>query len=198
MPAEQTLNAYFDELRERLTDPTTLNPASGDPIFYFVYPPARILTVRRLLPGWIARLRHEHDLHVQTLSLSEIVWELVDASGFWETSIEMESSFEQGQVNESIRDILRQNNALIARVAQAAAGDLPGVVPGKTILFITDVELLHPYFRTRPMEMNLHNKVRLPTVFFYPGRRVGQYGLHFLDFYPEDPGYRSPAIGGLA
>ncbi|MBK8935330.1 MAG: hypothetical protein IPM76_24035 [Chloroflexi bacterium] len=150
MPAEQTLNAYFDELRERLTDPTTLNPASGDPIFYFVYPPARILTVRRLLPGWIARLRHEHDLHVQTLSLSEIVWELVDASGFWETSIEMESSFEQGQVNESIRDILRQNNALIARVAQAAAGGLPGVVPGKTILFITDVELLHPLFSYPP------------------------------------------------
>ena len=66
-----------------------------------------------------------------------------------------------------------------------------------TVLFITDVELLHPYFRSRVIENYLNNKVQIPTVFFYPGRRTGQYGLHFLEFYPEDPGYRSTLIGGL-
>ncbi|MCK7511811.1 MAG: DUF1788 domain-containing protein [Desulfobacterales bacterium] len=46
------------------------------------------------------------------------------------------------------------------------------------------------------MESRLHDKVKTPTVIFYPGRRSSQYGLHFLDFYPVDGNYRS-TCGGL-
>jgi hypothetical protein len=38
--------------------------------------------------------------------------------------------------------------------------------------------------------------VRVPTVIFYPGARSGQYGLHFLGFYPVDGNYRSTLLGG--
>jgi hypothetical protein len=31
---------------------------------------------------------------------------------------------------------------------------------------------------------------------FYPGTRSGQYGLHFLGFYPVDGNYRSTLLGG--
>jgi hypothetical protein len=61
-----------------------------------------------------------------------------------------------------------------------------------------DVEaaLLHPWFRVRMLETWFHDAIRCPTVLFYPGRRSGQFGLHFLGFYPEDGNYRSTIVGG--
>ncbi|MDY7076877.1 MAG: BREX protein BrxB domain-containing protein [Chloroflexota bacterium] len=190
IPDDVQLNADFEKLRQRLDDPDALNPAHSDPIFYFVYSPSQILTMRKLLPGWIARLRNENGLEVETLSLSEVMWELVDASGRWDAWLEVESDHDLEDINESVRVVLRSGNALVEQVAERTA-----TFRENTILFITDVELLHPYLRSRVIERYLNNKVQIPTVFFYPGRRAGQYGLHFLEFYPEDPGYRSTLVG---
>jgi hypothetical protein len=192
IPDEVQLDADFEKLRQRLGDPDALNPAHSDPIFYFVYSPSQILTMRKLLPGWIARLRNENGLEVETLSLSEVMWELIDASGRWDGWLEVEPDHDLENINEAVRDVLRADDALVERVAERTA-----TFRENTVLFITDVELLHPYFRSRVIENYLNNKVQIPTVFFYPGRRAGQYGLHFLEFYPEDPGYRSTLIGGL-
>jgi hypothetical protein len=91
-----------------------------------------------------------------------------------------------------MRDVLRQGNSLVDRVLEAV-----GSAPENSVALLTEAELLHPYFRTRTIESLLHDKVSIPTVIFYPGRRSGQYGLHFLDFYPVDGNYRSTLIGGL-
>ena len=190
---EAQLETAFEQLRQRLGDPDALNPAHSDPIFYFVYPPAQTLNVRKLLPGWIARLKNENGLGVELLSLSEIMWKLIDTSGRWETWLELEAGADVKEMNEAMRDVLRSDNALVRQVAECVTA-----ARESTVLFITDVELLHPYFRTRVIENYLNNKVQVPVVFFYPGRRTGQYGLHFLEFYPEDPGYRSTLIGGMA
>ena len=192
IPDEVQLNIDFEKLRQRLGDADAPNPAHSDPIFYFVYSPSQILTMRKLLPGWIARLGNENGLAVEMLSLSEVMWELVDASGRWDAWLEVEPDHDLEDINEAVRDVLRSGNALVERVARRTA-----TFRENTVLFITDVELLHPYFRSRVIENYLNNKVQIPTVFFYPGRRTGQYGLHFLEFYPEDPGYRSTLIGGL-
>ncbi len=190
IPDDIQLNADFEKLRQRLGDPDALNPAHSDPIFYFVYSPSQVLTMRKLLPGWIACLRNENGLAVETLSLSEVMWQLIDASGRWDAWLELEADFDQEEVNEAIRDVLRTGDALVERVAEQTA-----TFRENTVLFITDVELLHPYSRSRLIESYLNNKVRIPTVFFYPGRRVGQYGLHFLEFYGVDSGYRSTLVG---
>ncbi|MDR3577959.1 MAG: DUF1788 domain-containing protein [Anaerolineaceae bacterium] len=185
------MNADFEQLRQRLLSPAGLNPAQSDPIYYLVFSPKETLTVYRLLPGWIAQLE-SNGWRVKTLPLGKLIWELVDESGRWDEWLEIEAESDQESVNEAIRNVLRTNNALIDRVAQEVT-----VEEEKTVVIVTEVELLHPYFRLRVIENHLNNKVRIPTVFLYPGRRAGQYGLHFLDFYPEDPGYRSTLIGGL-
>lgn len=190
---ENQLERDFQQLCDQLRDPDVLNPVHGAPVFYFVFPPKHILTIRRLLPGWISKLNHDHDLQVETISLSEVLWELVDESGRWEAWLEVEDEFDTEEINESIRSVLRSNNAMIERVAERVTSVSPS-----TIVFIVDVDLLHPFFRTRPIENYLMSQAENPVVFFYPGRRSGQYGLHFLEFYPEDPGYRSTLIGGLA
>lgn len=191
IPVETRLNTDFDQLRQRLLSPASLNPAQSDPVFYMVFHPEETLTVYRLLPGWIAQMEAD-GWRVKTLPLGKLIWELVDQSGHWDEWLEVESDEDQESINEAVRNVLRTNNALVQRVAQIITIDEP-----KTVVLVTEVELMHPYFRLRVIENYLNNKVRIPTIFLYPGRRAGQYGLHFLEFYPEDPGYRSPIFGGL-
>lgn len=185
------LEHAFDELRAVLKQPTSLNPAHSDPIFYFVYRPEFMLAVKRRLAGWMGTLRNDGFEPVR-ISLGGLVRELIDESGRWESWLELEPDAEPGEINNSIRDVLTKNNALTERVAaRISAGEQ------KTVYLLTDSELLHPYFRTRTIESALTGRVPHPTIIFYPGRRVGQYGLHFLGFYPEDGNYRSTIIGGL-
>ena len=84
------------------------------------------------------------------------------------------------------------DNALVERVAGHIDHERP-----RTIVFVTDAVALHPYFRARSLESGLHDRVKVPTVIFYPGRRSGQYGLHFLGFYDFDGNYRATLLGGV-
>jgi hypothetical protein len=185
------LERAFQELRGVLGKPDRLNPAQSDPIYYFVYKPEYMLAVKRRLAGWMGMLRNDGFDPIR-VSLADIVHELIDESGRWEAWLEVEPESEQTELNQAIRDVLTRNNALINRVAERIA-----VGNEKTVILLTECELLHPYIRTRAIESALVGRVPHPTVFFYPGRRVGQYGLHFLGYYPEDGNYRSTLIGGL-
>jgi hypothetical protein len=139
---DDRLEADFTLLLQTLQEPSVLNPAlADDPIFYFVYSPKQALTVRRLMPGWKARLQNEAGLVVEELSLSEVIWEIVDESGRWEEWLELEPDFDQQELNAAVKDALRQDNALVERVARQAQDARPN-----TVLFLTDVELLHPTF----------------------------------------------------
>ena len=186
-----SLEADFDILRQRLAGPGSLSAAGSDPFFYFVYDPAEALTVKRMLPVWIAQLRQD-GLEVQRVSFSDLLWDLVDATGRWEGWLAAEEDFEPAEVNASIRSILR-DDVLVRRVAQIVDTPRPGGV-----VFLTETEMLHPYFRVRALESALHDRVKVPTVVFYPGLRKGHFGLQFLGFYPEDNNYRATPIGGLA
>jgi hypothetical protein len=94
-------------------------------------------------------------------------------------------------MNEAVRDVLR-GDAIVEALAERVSRDRT-----RTVMFVTDTASLHPYFRARVIESGLHDRVRVPTVVFYPGQRSGQYGLRFLGFYPEDGNYRSTLVGGL-
>jgi hypothetical protein len=141
---------------------------------------------------WSARL-HNAGLDVDRLSLSDVVWQLIEEAGTWEEWREAEPDAEQREVNEAVSALLRTGNALVERVAAHIAAARDG-----SVVFLTETEMLHPYFRVRGLESALHDRVRVPTVVFYPGRRAGQFGLHFLDFYPYDGNYRATLLGGLA
>jgi len=186
------LDNAFNELLEKIRDPDALNPAKSDPIFYFVYPPALMLDIKKHLARWTTRIREETGHEVVRISLADILWETVDQSGRWDTWLELEAEADADQINDAVRDVLRQGNTLVDRVTEAITS-----APEGTVVLLTEAELLHPYFRTRTIESYLHDKIKTPTVIFYPGRRSGQYGLHFLDFYPVDGNYRSTLLGGL-
>ena len=188
---DKQLDSSFEQLRKRLLDPNILSPVHGASVFYFVYDPGMILSVRRLIPVWISRLKNEEGIEVETISLAKILWELIDHSGRWTDWVELEKDFSIQQINEAVSSVLQQDNTFIKTVVDRVLS----VELGK-VVFIVDVELIHPYAKTKPIESVLHNKAQLPVIFFYPGERTGQFGLKFLSFYPEDQGYRSSLIGG--
>jgi hypothetical protein len=185
-----SLDNAFNELIDKIRDPDALNPAKSDPVFYFAYPPERMLDLKKRLPRWTSRIR-EAGFDVRRVSVADLLWEIVDGSGRWDVWLELEEDAEIKQINESVRDVLRQGNALVKRVAEIVES-----IEKDTMLFITETELLHPYFRTRAIEGWLHDRVKSPTVILYPGNQSGQFGLKFLGFYPVDPNYRSPIVGG--
>jgi hypothetical protein len=186
-----SLDADFATLRHHLKAPATLSASRSDPFYYFVYPPEQALDVKRRLPLWSAQLRQD-GLQVERVSFSDLLWELIDAAGRWQIWLDVEPDADRESVNEAIRTVLREDGALIARIAALVEAPRPD-----TVLFLTETEMLHPYFRVRVLESALHDRIKVPTVVFYPGRRSGQFGLHFLDFYPEDGNYRATLIGGL-
>jgi len=191
-----SLDDAFNELLIRIRDPESLNPAKSDPIFYFAYPANFMLDLKQHLPRWIARIK-ETGFDTKRVSLSEILWRLIDESGRWPDWIELEHSLDLNRLddikvlNDAIRDVLRRGDAFVDAVSKEI------ICPENTMVLLTEAELLHPYFRTRIIESCLHDRVKTPMVIFYPGRRSGQYGLHFLEFYPVDGNYRSTIIGGL-
>lgn len=189
---ESELENDFKELRARLGQPAALNPAQSDPIFYFVYRPELTLVVQQRLPGWMGALRHA-GLEPVRLSLHDVARALIVESGRWEEWLELEADAEPEQLNAALHDVLTQDNALTERVARRVTEGAPN-----TVYLLTEAELLHPNFRTRTLETALTGRAPRSVVIFYPGRRLGQYGLQFLGFYPEDGNYRATIIGGTA
>lgn len=184
------LNSTFETLRKQLESPETLNPAKSDPVFYFVHAPNESLSVKQMIPLWIAKLRQDN-WDVGVVSLASLVWNIIDNSNRWNDWLSAEPECEGSEINDAIRDVLRGDEGLIGAVADLVATPIPN-----RLVFLTDAGLVHPYFRIRNLESGLHDRVKIPTVIFYPGRRSGQYGLHFLSFYPVDGNYRSTLIGG--
>lgn len=89
-------------------------------------------------------------------------------------------------------------NALTRGALQARLKAVLAPLEGhhNTLLFVTDLEALHPYLRIGAIESQLQGQFHVPTVFLYPGVRTGKTHLKFLGFYPEDGNYRSVHVGG--
>jgi len=192
-----SLDASFLELRSHLGSVDRLNPTHADPLFHFVHPPEETAEVMRVLPRWRARLE-EDGWRVDVHSLAELMWRVIDGSGRWESWLEVEPECSRDEVVGAVRDALRTKHGLpLSGLASAILELVSRKEDGRLLLF-TDTALLHPFFRVRAIESLVHDRVACPTVLFYPGRRIGQFGLRFLGFYPEDPNYRSTIVGGAA
>ena len=187
-----SLDETFDALREMLQAPDALNPARADPLFYFLHRPQETLAVAQKLPVWTAALETE-GFTVEHVSLARIVRQLIDASGRWDQWVELESRVKPAAVNNSVRNVLQTDDAFIKAVGEHLSEPRPDIV-----VFLTDAVLMHPFFRAHVIENALTDRIKVPTVLFYPGRRAGQFGLHFLDFYPVDGNYRATIVGGTA
>lgn len=189
-----SLRADFDELRERIKHGRELGHASFEPIFYLVFPPEQILEVKRQTPAWLSKLNQDQ-WEVQVFSIAEHLWALLKEDPFWALCVAEDKSapLDWQRSNKALADIISTGNGLLARL-ETVLVELEG--KKNAMVFVTDLEALHPYIRIGAIESQLQGKFHVPTVFLYPGVRTGKTRLRFLGFYPEDGNYRSVHVGG--
>jgi hypothetical protein len=187
----------FDELWQRLRDGRGLTNTGDDPVYYLVFSPDQMLEVKRLHKRWAAKLAKQ-GWTMETMSMADTVIDIFrsnDLRDVWLAS-PANSACDRDSINEinkTLEDVLTGDDLLKRRI-EAKLDSLSG--KSKTVLFLTDLEALHPYLRVGVLEQKLQGKFTVPTVILYPGIRDGKTTLKFLGFYPSDGNYRSVHIGG--
>jgi len=189
-----SLKDDFDELIRRIKHGRELSAASFEPIYYLVFPPKRILEVKRSTPAWTARL-HKEGWDVKVVSIRDKLTEILHADPLWDMMLEQDkqSPLAWDETNASLANVIGNGTYL----ADALLEELDKISNSpKGLLLVTDLEALHPLTRIGVIESKLHGSFHIPTIFFYPGTRTGKTRLKFLGFYPENGNYRSVHVGG--
>lgn len=189
-----SLQASFEELRERLRSGRSLSNTGDDPVFYLVFRPEEMLEVKRCLKHWTAKLKIDGWV-VHNFSMIDAVHQILrnhELRDIWLMS-EEDAPLDFEDINKTIREALMADDSL-KKALQQRLEDL--AAEPHAILLVTDLEALHPYLRVGSIEQKLQGRFKVPTVFLYPGIRTGKSTLKFLGIYPEDGNYRSVHIGG--
>ena len=190
----QSLQNSFDELRIRLRQGKRLSNTSDDPVFYLIFHPSQMLEAKAAMKGWKAKLKLE-GWTVEVFSMADAVRDILTNHPMRDIWIEGEADDPMAfkEINSTLTDALLADSAL-QNALDAKLQSLKGAT--KTVLFVTDLEALHPYLRVGSLEQELQGHFTVPTVVLYPGTRSGKTTLRFLGIYPEDGNYRSEHIGG--
>lgn len=191
----ESLQQSFEELKSRLSQRDRLDQGGNDPVFYLIFHPSLMLPVKRCLRGWRARLELD-GWTVHTLSMVDAIHQILKPHRLRTIWLEGEKAapLDFGEINRTLADALTAEGAL-ERIIDAR---LQSIAEREgALLFLTDLEALHPYLRVGTLEGRLQGRFTVPTVILYPGRRTGRNGLRFLAIYPEDGNYRSTHIGGF-
>ena len=99
---EESLQRDFDELRQRLKRGPSLELTGDDPVFYLVFRPELMLTVKRCLKQWRAKLELE-GWQVHIFSMLEAVHQILknhDQRDIWLES-EKEAPLEFDEINKT-------------------------------------------------------------------------------------------------
>ena len=189
----QSLNDNFEKLRKRLNIGSGIRNVSNDPVFYLIFNPELMLEIKKLTNTWKSRLERD-GYKVIVFSMKDAVHDIVQKSDLRSNFLEGDKAdvFNFSDINESIKDLLLSKNGINHRLTELF---LKQKGNKDVLVFITDLETLHPYLRVGAIEQNLQGKFSIPTIILYPGIREGN-SLRFLGFYPPDGNYRSIHIGG--
>jgi hypothetical protein len=60
----------------------------------------------------------------------------------------------------------------------------------KTVIFLSRIGGLYPFYRTSSLLRYLDNGIRVPTIVLYPGERTEQHYLSFMGEMDADRDYR--------
>ncbi len=187
-----SLESSFKELQQRLRDSSNLRNTGGDPVYYLVFSPQEMLSVKRKLKSWKVKLKLD-DWDVGALSLARVIGDFFANHPLRQFWLDGEQDHDLAEVNETLRAALVDTKIVEEKILEALKEQ---AAKPRGLLIITDIEALHPYLRIGAIEQRLQGKVNIPTVILYPGVRRGQSNLSFLGIYPDDGNYRSVHIGG--
>jgi hypothetical protein len=189
----RSLTEKFNELRGLLKNGMgSIRPTGFDPVYYLLFPPHQIIEVKQRLPEWDAQLRVD-GFRPQRLSMTGVVNDYFTTHPLREPLIEAArlQSDDYSVIVRSLAEHLEQDNVVPRAVLEAIEAQKHDP---SAVLFLTDLEGLHPFLRIGAIEQRLVGRFAIPTVVLYPGTAGGAYSRRFLGVHKEDGSYRSPHI----
>ncbi len=183
-----SIDKRYKELLNSLVEPKTYDHSGDKTICYLTFDKDDMIKIKRNLNQVWIDLAKNKGLNVEVLSLHKVL-----ADFFKKDDYRIEAGEDASENEEETKDVyddlgenLKNQNIIENAILKAQEK----VNKKNGVLFITDLEAIHPFTRFGPIEQSIYNKVEVPMVIFYPGERSGT-ALKFLGFYPEDGNYRS-------
>ena len=189
----RSLAEKFNELRALLKHGVgSIRPTGFDPVYYLLFPPQQIIEVKQRLPEWEAQLQVD-GFCPQRVSMTQTINDYFRAHELREPLLEAARlQFDDHSViTHSLAEHLEQDNVVGTAILRALAAHQHDAT---AVLFVTDLEALHPFLRIGAVEQQLAGHFSIPTVILYPGTAGGAYSRRFLGIHKEDGNYRSPHI----
>ncbi len=91
-----------------------------------------------------------------------------------------------GTLDAAFKDAEEYPARVLAQIQEVAAGG----DPARTVVFLTRIGALYPFYRTSSLLRFLDSGVKAPTVILYPGSREDQHYLSFMGMMSADRDYR--------
>jgi len=195
-----TYERLWNDLHSRLQASDASRSTGADPVFYLVFPPSEALLLREQTTIWAQRLELEgwQTLRLSVAELLGHLWKGNQLRSFWLDS-DLNGSLDDEAVeavNQQLREVALGSGALLELLRGRIRAFHDSLPPGaKGLIWVGDLEALHPYGRIGQLEQSLVGQIPLPLVLLYPGTREGTSALSFLGFYPPDGNYRATLIG---
>jgi hypothetical protein len=189
----RSLTDKFNELRGLLkTGLGSIRPTGFDPVYYLLFPPHEIIDVKQRLPAWDAQLRVD-GFRPHHLSMTQVLNDYFRAHELREPLLEAARlrSDDYSVIMRSLAEHLEQDDVVATAIRKALQFHQE---EPSSVLFLTDLEALHPFLRIGAVEQRLVGRFSIPTVVLYPGTAGGAYSRRFLGVHKEDGNYRSPHI----
>ena len=167
----------------------------GVPFALFVYPPTDERELRREVKMLATRVEQESPRKVYIVSLAELMWEAIrrahppDGQALFDAERSLAYLAPEERLEktaEHMRSILSDVSPL-PEMIRARVAELD---PSRSIVFLLRVGALFPAYRASVLLENLMGNVRVPTVLFYPGTRIGKNLLRFMDSLEAIHSYR--------
>lgn len=157
------------------------------PYAIFRYDPAEEYELRAQV-GMLQTRLEQRGKRVTRISLAECLDAAMRGERALEEWFEVEREMGTDTVVDTVHDVLSDEGLLERLVTEQMPTDAD---PHRDIVFILRTGALFPVYRTFTLLEQLHGRVTVPTVLFYPGDLEGPAGLRFMGVLEAEHNYRS-------
>lgn len=156
------------------------------PFAIFQYEPKDEIIIRKQIQLLKSRLKNKNIIEI---SLADIFWDRlknIDLNRLFAS--EKEHGLER--TIDTIHSVLSDDENEEGAIEDLIEKKLIEEYPPNTIIFLIRAGVLFPVYRTSAILENLYQKIKMPTILFYPGTKEASHGLKFMGLTEPNYNYR--------
>lgn len=175
-----SLKDRFDLLERDLTAaPMRISAHSELPFAILRYAPGEEWEMRREVRQLATRLGQQGRA-VHALSLSELLWQAIEATEGVPAIVQSERDFGFAHAQDAVTNILSEPE--LCPLPETVAKRMRDLDPQRDLVFLMRASAMAPnlYQMSRLLD-EMQGKTTVPAILFYPGTLEGIVGLRFMD-----------------